>query len=177
MPTPSPNAASASEFVISRVFDAPRDLVWKLWTEEKHLKHWWGPKGFTIVSVRADLRPGGAMHYGMRSPDGTETWGRFVYREIVAPERLVFIVSFSDSAGGVTRHPWSATWPMQTLSTVMFEDQGGKTIVTVKWLPYRATELERKTFNDGMQSMQQGWTGTFEQFGDYLAKVASEQRK
>lgn len=177
MPTQNPTSASASEFVIARVFDAPRDLVWKLWTEERHLKHWWGPKGFTIVSVKVDLRPGGVMHYGMRTPDGTDTWGRFVYREIVAPERLVFIVSFSDPAGGVTRHPWSANWPLHLLSTVTFEDQGGRTMVTVKWLPYEATEQERKTFTEGRQSMQQGWTGTFEQFSDYLAKAVRELRK
>jgi uncharacterized protein YndB with AHSA1/START domain len=177
MPAQSPDAASASEFIITRVFDAPRDLVWKLWTEEQHLKHWWGPKGFTIMSVKVDLRPGGVMHYGMRAPDGTETWGRFVYREIVAPERLVFIVSFSDPAGGVTRHPWSPDWPLQTLSTVTFEDQGGRTAVAVKWVAYEATELERKTFAEGKASMQQGWTGTFEQFGDYLAKAARDQRK
>ena len=177
MPTHDSNAAASSEFVITRTFDAPRDLVWKLWTEEAHLKHWWGPKGFTIVSVKVDLRPGGVTHYGMRAPDGTETWGRFVYREIVAPERLVFIVSFSDSASGVMRHPWSATWPLQTLSTVTFEDQGGKTQVTVRWIAYEATELERKTFEDGMQGMQQGWSATFEQFSDYLAKAVREQRK
>ena len=169
MPTQNPDATSDDEFVISRIFDAPRALVWKLWTEERHLKHWWGPKGITISSIKVDLRPGGVMHYAMRAGDGSQTWGRFVYREIVAPERLVFIVSFSDPEGGVTRNPWSATWPVQTLSTVTFEDQGGKTKVTVKWVPYDASEIERKTFAEGKQSMQQGWTGTLERFADYLA--------
>jgi len=174
MPTNNAAAESADEFVISRVFDAPRNLVWKLWTEEKHLKHWWGPKGVTLPSLKVDLRPGGRMHYCMRWPDGSEHWGRFVYREIVAPERLVFVVSFSDPAGGVTRQPWSATWPLQWLSTVTFAEQGGKTLVTVKWIPIEATELERKTFTEGRQSMQQGWTGTFEQLADYLASPAAK---
>ena len=93
-----------------------------------------------------------------------------IYREIIAPERLVFIVSFSDEKGGVTRHPWSPNWPLETLSTVTFEAQGGKTKITVQWIPHAATELERKTFEDGRDGMTQGWTGTFDQFADYLAK-------
>jgi uncharacterized protein YndB with AHSA1/START domain len=98
--------------------------------------------------------------------------GKFVYREIVAPERLVFIVSFSDEKGGVTRHPWNASWPLETLSTVTFEEQGGKTKVTVQWVPHTsATELERKTFEEGRQGMQQGWTGTMDQFAAYLARA------
>jgi uncharacterized protein YndB with AHSA1/START domain len=177
MPAQIPSTGSADDFIISRVFDAPRDLIWKLWTEENHLKHWWGPKGSTIVSLKNDLRLGGLMHYCMRFPDGAEHWGRFVYREIVAPERLVFMLSFSDAAGGVTRQPWSATWPLQWLSTVTFADQGGKTLLTVKWSLTEASELERKTFVEGKQSMQQGWTGTFEQLTDYLAQVAGGQRK
>ena len=94
----------------------------------------------------------------------------FIYREIIAPERLVFIVSFSDEKGGVTRHPWSPNWPLETLSTVTFEAHGGKTKITVRWIPHAATELERKTFEDGRDGMTQGWTGTFDQFADYLAK-------
>ena len=160
------------EFVISRVFDAPRERVWKAWTEPERLKQWWGPKGFTVHTCKVDLRPGGVFHYGMRTPDGGDMWGKFIYREIVAPKRLVFIDSFSDPKGGVTRHPWSANWPLQTLSTVEFEEQGaGKTKVTVHGIPHEATEVERKTFEEGRQSMQQGWTGTLDQFAGYLAKA------
>lgn len=97
--------SAENEFVITRTFDAPRDLVWKAHTEPERLKQWWGPKGFTMLSCKVDLRPGGLFHYGMRSPDGQVMWGKFIYREIVKPERLVFIVSFSDEKGGTTRHP------------------------------------------------------------------------
>ena len=176
MQTPVLGTDSAEDFIISRVFAAPRDLVWKLWTEEKHLKHWWGPKGAVIVSLKNDLRPGGLMHYCMRLPDGSEHWGRFVYRDIVKPERLVFMLCFSDADASAKRHPWSETWPMQWLSTVTFASQGNDTLVTVKWSLVEPSELERRTFVEGKQSMQQGWTGTFERLGDYLAKVAREQR-
>jgi uncharacterized protein YndB with AHSA1/START domain len=107
----------------------------------------------------------------MKAPDGSDIWGKFVYREIEAPKRLVCIVSFSDPKGGVTRHPGSPSWPLEMLSTVTFEQQGGKTKVTVQWLPHNATEAERKTFEDGRDGMKQGWTGTFEQFADYLKKA------
>jgi uncharacterized protein YndB with AHSA1/START domain len=159
-------------FVISRVFDAPRDRVWKSWTEAERLKKWWGPKGFTVTHCKIDLRPGGIMHYCLRMPDGNEMWGKFVYREIVKPERLVFVNSFSDKDGGITVHPMSVNWPREMLSTVTFEEQGGKTKLTVQWIPLdTSTALERKTFEEGRESMKMGWTGTMDQFVEYLAKA------
>lgn len=165
------SATTSAPFVITRVVDAPRERVWKVWTEPAHLKQWWGPKGFKVHTCRVDLRPGGVFHYGMRAPDGSDMWGRFTYREIVAPERLVFIVSFSDDKGGIARHPASPDWPLQMLSTVTFTDRGGKTEITVQWSPFEATEAERKVFDGGRDSMRQGWTGTFEQLAEYLARA------
>jgi uncharacterized protein YndB with AHSA1/START domain len=165
------SAKESEPFVIDRVFDAPRERVWKAWTEAAQLKQWWGPAGFKVHTCKVDLRPGGVFLYGMTTPDGKDMWGRFVYREIQAPNKLVFIVSFSDPQGGVTRHPWSADWPLQTLSTVTFEEQGRKTKVTVQWVPHDATEVERKTFDEGRDSMKQGWSGTMDQFADYLKKA------
>ena len=165
----------SAPFVISRVFDAPRERVWRAWTEAQQLKQWWGPKGFKVHTCKVDLRPGGVFLYGMKAPDGSDTWGKFTYREIKAPEKLVFIVSFSDPKGGVTRHPHMEDWPLQTLSTVTFEQVDRKTKVTVQWSPHEATEAERKTFEDGKPSMQQGWSGTFEQFTDYLMKGLAER--
>jgi uncharacterized protein YndB with AHSA1/START domain len=160
----------SAPFVISRVLDAPRDKVWKAWTEVERLKQWWGPKGFTVSHCTVDLRPGGLMHYRLRSPDGHDMWGRFVYREIAKPERLVWVNSFSDEKGGVTRHPMSPGWPREMLTTVSFAEHKGGTLVTVQWIPIDATEEERRTFDAGRDSMQQGWTGTFEQLEQYLAR-------
>lgn len=157
-------------FVISRRFDAPRDKVWQAWTEVERLKQWWGPKGFTVSHCAVDLRPGGLMHYCLRSPDGHDMWGRFVYREIAKPERLVWVNSFSDEKGGVTRHPMSPGWPREMLTTVSFAEHKGGTLVTVQWIPIDATEEERRTFDAGRDSMQQGWTGTFEQLEQVLAR-------
>jgi uncharacterized protein YndB with AHSA1/START domain len=78
-----PAPATDLEFTISRVFDAPRDLVFKAFTDPEHMKHWWGPKGFTVIKSEMDLRVGGIYHYDLRGPDGSTMWGKFVYREIL----------------------------------------------------------------------------------------------
>lgn len=158
-------------FTISRTFDAPRALVWKAHTDGKHLMHWWGPKGFVMRHCRIDLRPGGMLHYGLRGPDGRDMWGRLVYRAVKEPERLEFIVSFSDEKGGVTRHPMSAKWPLQTLAVVVFTEAGGKTRIDLTWTPYEAMADEIATFAASKPGMTQGWTGTMDQLAKHLAKA------
>lgn len=167
---PSAGEAVPGEFVISRTFDAPRERLWKAFTEAERLKHWWGPKGFRVRECKVDLRPGGLFHYCLASPDGEAMWGKFVYREIAAPERLEVIVAFSDEAGGVTRHPWAPDWPLETLSTITLAETRGGTEVTVGWAPHNATEGERRTFDESHEGMRQGWGGTFDQLAEYLAK-------
>lgn len=157
-------------FVISRVFNAPRELVWKTWTESDHMQ-WWGPKGVTIHQAKIDLRPGGIFHYAMKTADGHEMWGRWVIREIAKPERLVFVNSFSDEAGGITRHPMSSHWPLEMFTTVALVEQDGQTMLTVLWLPVNATELERKTFDEGRESMKNGWGGSLDRLEDYLSNA------
>ena len=106
-----------------------------------------------------DLRVGGTYHYGMKAPDGTPMWGKFVYREIVPPERLVFINSFSDEKGGTTRHPGHTSWPLEMHSTFTFEElPGGKTKFTVRWVPHNATERRsRKPSTPGVTAC--AWAG------------------
>jgi uncharacterized protein YndB with AHSA1/START domain len=158
------------EFVISRVFDAPRDLVWKAWTEPERLIKWWGPRGAQVLSTKVELRVGGIFHYLLKSAEGLEIWGKFVYREISPPEKMVFINSFSDPQGGTTRAPFfDGKWPLEILSMVTLAEDGKKTKVTIKWVPYSATEIERKTFEEAAGSMQQGWSGTLDNLTDYLA--------
>ena len=166
--------ADTKEFVLSRVLDAPRKLVWQCFTDPERMKEWWGPKGFKVLQAKMDLRPGGTYHYGMQAPDGKAMWGKFTYLEIVPPEKIVFINSFSDEKGGITRHPMAPTWPLQMLSTFTFEDEsGGKTKFTIRWTPYEATDEERKTFDGAFDSMTMGWGGTLEQLEAYLATAKS----
>ena len=98
-------AAGMPKLLVSRVFDAPRDLVWKAVTEAEHLMHWWGPKSFTTLTCNVDLRPGGLFQYSLRAPDGHTMWGKWTYREIVAPERVVSVVSDTDERGNPLRNP------------------------------------------------------------------------
>ncbi len=172
----SANAAKSAEtyskeFVIERVFDAPRDLVWQVFTQRDHLMNWWGPKGFKMLVGNLDLKPGGTFHYGMQGPDGSEMWGKWVFREIVKPERLVFISSFSDKDGGLTRHPMAPTWPIEMLGTMTLADQDGKTLLVNRVVGLNATEEEQATFEAGFGSMKQGFGGTWDQLETYLASL------
>lgn len=164
-------AEKSTDFVISRVFDAPRELVWKAFTDAERLQHWWGPKGFKVKASKMDLRVGGTYHYGLTAPNGSDMWGKMAFREIAPPQRLVWINSFSDETGGTTRHPGHMSWPLELLTVVTFEEQDGRTLLTVRWSPHNATEEERKTFDAGRDSMRMGWTGTLEQLEAYLAKA------
>ena len=165
-------ATASKDFVISRVLDAPRDLVWECFTKPERMKEWWGPKGVKVIKSEMDFRPGGTYHYAMQAPGAPVMWGRQVYREIAPKDRIVFINSFSDEQGGLSRHPMAPTWPMEMLSTFTFEDMpGGKTKFTVRWSAHNATAEEQKTFDDGHGSMTQGWSGTMEQLEAYLAKT------
>lgn len=156
-------------FVISREFAAPRDLVWRAWTEAEHFGRWFGPKGMKINLARFDPRPGGMTHYSMETPDGKVIWGRAVYREVVPPAKLVWLNSFSDEAGGITRHPLTNdTWPLQMLTTITFAAHAGKTTVTVHWVPFDSTDAERATFEAGRDSMAMGWTGTLDRLTAHL---------
>ena len=158
-------------FVLSRTFDASREQMWKAWTERAQLMQWFGPKGFTMPAAKMDFRPGGSFHYCLQSPDGKEMWGKFNYREISAPERIVLVNSFSDEAGGITRHPFSPTWPLQLLSTFTMTEHDGKTTATVEWVPIDPTPEERETFDGAHDGMRQGWGGTFDQLAAYLATL------
>lgn len=166
-------AVADEELVITRVFNAPRDLVFKAWTEAEHLRRWWGPKGFKMLQCSVDLRPGGMFHYGMEAPNGAQMWGKFVYREIVPPERLVFVVSFSDKDAGTVRAPFSENWPLQVFNAVTFEEQQGKTIVTLRGGAFAASEEERAAYKAMHPSMQQGFAGTFAQLDEYLANESA----
>jgi uncharacterized protein YndB with AHSA1/START domain len=162
--------ATLQPFVISRTFDAPREALWKAWTDAGHMG-WWGPKGVTIIRPKIDLRPGGTFHYGMKTPDGNTMWGKWVLREIAAPDHLVFINSFSDEAGGITRHPMSPTWPLEILSAITFAGHDGNTTVTIEWLPWNATDIESKTFDENRESMKNGWSGSLDSLAEHLAQA------
>ena len=157
-------------FSVSRVFAAPRALVYQAATDVVHMARWMSPAGFKVIKADLDLRLGGSYHYGLQGPDGAEMWGKQVYREIVPPEKLVYVQSFSDRDGGLTRHPLAATWPLEMLATATFEDLGdGTTRLTISWVPYNSDEAGNATFDGARAGMETGFGGMFANLEAHLA--------
>jgi uncharacterized protein YndB with AHSA1/START domain len=140
--------------VVTRVFDAPRRLVFQAWTDPKEAAHWWRPKGFVSVSCEMEVRPGGTWRRAMRAPGGGLHIGRGVYREILAPERLVFTYAWEDSEGRPGH---------ETLVTVTFTDRGEKTELTL-----RQAVFETPATRDAHEG---GWMSCLERFAEYLATL------
>jgi uncharacterized protein YndB with AHSA1/START domain len=163
--------AEDSQLLITREFNAPRELVYKVWTEAEHLAKWWGAKGASIEVAKFDLKPGGLFHYCMKTPDGKTMWAKFVYREIIAPEKLVFVNSFSDEAGGTTGNPWLPVWPLEILNVLTLMENGDKTTLVLKGGPINASEAEIEAFKRMKQGMQHGFAGAFQQLDEYLAAM------
>jgi uncharacterized protein YndB with AHSA1/START domain len=140
------------ELVITRIFDAPRDVVFQAWTEPGRVARWWGPQGFVTTYCDMDIRPGGGFRVCMRSREGAEHWKQGVYREVVEPERLVFTFAWED-AEGKPGH--------QTLVTVSFAEEGAKTKLTLHQAVFETVARR--------DEHQRGWTSTLERFAEYLA--------
>jgi uncharacterized protein YndB with AHSA1/START domain len=133
------------DLVIERVFDAPRERLWKAWTDPEEVKKWWGPKGFTAPSIQTDLRVGGTNLWAMESPDGQVYWSTGTYREIVPLERIVITDSFADENGNVvpaTHYGMPDDFPLEMEITITFEDAGeGRTKLTIRHAGMPATEV------------------------------------
>lgn len=169
MTTAAPRRNGDKPFIITRTFKAPRALVWRAWTDPKELVKWFGPKGSSIAKCTMDLRPGGIFHYLMLTADGIEMWGKWIFQEVVAPEKLVLIQSFSDAQGGITAHPFAPTWPRETWSRTTFSEHAGTTTIEVHWTVWNGTDEEHATFDGAHGGMTQGWGGTMDRLTDYLA--------
>jgi len=165
---------STADFVITRLFRAPRPRLWAAWTQPAQLARWFGPKGCATSILRAELKPGGLVHARMDMPEGDgpmvkSIWARFVYREIVPPTRLVWVHAFADWKSALTPSPFPGPWPLELLTTVTFEEEGPQaTLVTVHQTPIDASEAERQAFAEAKDSMTGGWGGSFEVLDDIL---------
>ncbi len=150
--TAETESSTDRELTITRVFDAPRHLVFKAWTDPRHLAHWWGPSGFTLPVCEMDFRPGGTYRFCMRSPEGRDSWVQGVYREIVEPERLVMSGGWLDADGKPG---------YQTVTTVTFEEHDGKTRLT----------LHNGVFESvaSRDSHRGGWSSSLDRLAEYVA--------
>ena len=143
------------ELVITRLFDAPRSLVFAAWTESEHLERWQNaPQGFTITTHESDIRTGGGFRICMRSPDGTEHWLQGKYLEVIAPERLVFTHAWLNAEG--------KPGP-ETLVTITLTERGNQTELTLRQTGFKSIEAR-----DGHNL---GWTSTFDRLAEYLSTL------
>jgi uncharacterized protein YndB with AHSA1/START domain len=164
MSTLAMTAKSTSDAVtLTRVFNAPRELVFKAWTEPERMMRWWGPAHFTSPACKIDLRVGGAYLFCMQSPDGQQFWSTGVYQEITPPERLVYTDSFADEQGNVvpaSYHGLAGEWPDELLVTVTFKEENGKTKLTLNQVGIPAGEARDMT--------QAGWNESFDKLAESL---------
>ena len=158
------------ELLLTRVFDAPRAMVWRAWTEPEHLAQWWGNHGFTTHVVTCNLRPGGMLHYSQTGPNGMELWGKFTYHEVQTPERLRFTSAFSDPTGNTVRAPFSAEWPLEIMNTITLTEENGKTTLVMRGAPHNASDVEWQIFATARGSIQQGLGGTLDRLDAHLAE-------
>jgi len=163
--------ATSNLFTIKRTLNAPRELVWQVWTQAEHLTKWFSPKGFTTKVVTMDLKPNGIFHYSMTTPDGLEMWGKWVFRDVKQPEKLELIQSFSNAEGGLGKHPMVPIWPAYTLSRMTLSEANTKTELLLEWQTYEASAEEIDAFNHAFDSMTQGWGSTLENLENYLEKI------
>ena len=153
MTTAAAKPSAENELVITRVFDAPRELVFKAWTDPRHIGKWFGPKHHPSVNMSIDVRPGGAWRGRLRPvAGGPDLALGGVYREIVPPERLVFTFAWDEEGER----------GLETVVTITFEDQGGKTRMTLRQVPFQSTG-ERDGHNEG-------WSSCFDRLDEFLAK-------
>lgn len=164
-------SSGKAKFVINRTFEAPREVVFAMWTDPVHLAKWLPPQGFTMKFLEVEIRPGGRSFYAMTNGPVT-MYGKAQYLEIQPPERFVYTQQFADEHGGISRHPMAPVWPETMLTTVDFAEEGpGATRVTVTWEPYgAATAEEIAVFAKARGGMTMGWTGSFDKLEGVLGE-------
>jgi uncharacterized protein YndB with AHSA1/START domain len=163
-------SSGKEQFVINRSFDAPRELMFEMWTDPKHFIQWLPPTGFDMQFLKADIREGGSGFYVMSNKDDVRMYGKIAYRQIRKPDRIVYTQQFCDENEKVSRHPMAPVWPETMLSTVQLSEEGpDRTRVTVTWEPEGATREELDVFVKMKGSMTQGWTGSFDKLEAHLS--------
>jgi uncharacterized protein YndB with AHSA1/START domain len=178
MPEKSVSADAASteserDFVITRVFDAPREIVFRAWTDPKHLAQWWGPRIFTTHIYKMDVRPGGAYRIAMRGSDGVEYPIKGAYREIVKPERLVMTMDVSEHPAAwhdlvkPNRRKDETNPAGEMLMTATFDQVGEKTRLTVR-VRLISTEIRDAMLKMGMT---EGWSESLDRLQEVVAKI------
>lgn len=160
---------SLPEYILERRFNAPRELVWKTWTEPELLSRWYGP-GVETVIHKLDVRSGGLWLNEMKFGGGSH-YQRVEYTEVVAPERLVWLHSVSDADWEIAANPMMPDWPRTLLTTVTFTQSGEETEVRLIWTPHEASEAEISCFAEAISGLDKGWGKGMEMLADLLEEM------
>lgn len=160
---------TTQELVITRVYNVPRELVYKAWSDAEALAQWWAPTGMSLTVKKLDFCPGGIFHYRQVLPNGEPLWGIFIYLDMKEPEYINFVNSFADEQGNRVRSPFHQAWPLEILNEVSFEENHGKTTLTLKGRPINATGEEIQMFVANKPSMNGGFKGVLDKLEEYLA--------
>ena len=160
------------EYVLDRVFDAPREMVWQAWTDPELLARWYGPNIETIIHG-FDLRPGGAWLNEMKWGEKSDL-SKMVFQEIVPEEKLVWHHFSTDADWNVISNPMMPDWPKTLLTVVTFEDAGSKTSVQLKWIPHEASEAEIACFAGAVNNMGKGWESGYTIIDQILAELQAD---
>ena len=154
--------------MISRSFNAPKEIVFNAFSDAAVFSQWWGPPGVPITVVKFNFKQNGIFLYKAEM-QGQTMWGRFIYQQISKPDFLEFVSSFSDENGGITRAPFSDKFPLEIFNRFEFSEEDNITTITMKGYPINASEEEMEMYVAAKAGMQQGFAGTFNQLEDYLA--------
>lgn len=162
--------AGKDQFVINRTFEAPIKTVFAMWTDPNHIAKWLAPKGFEMKFYKADIKQGGKTFYSMTDGGSVTMYGRAEYLEVKPYTQLVYTQQFCDEKEHISRHPLAPTWPETMITHVEFsEEDENQTRITVTWEVYgKATKEELEVFLASRAGMNQGWTGSFDKFENYL---------
>lgn len=161
-----------SEFIVDRVFEAPRDLVWRAWTDPELLHRWYGPNIETVIHA-FDLRPGGAWLNEMKMRNGFD-FSKMVFQEITPEEKLVWHHSSTDSDWNIVPNPMMPDWPRVLLTTVTFEGRGDTTSVRLSQVPIEAADAEIACFASMMAGMENGWGSGYAILDAMFAELLAE---
>lgn len=158
-------------YVLERVFNAPREMVWRTWTEPELLARWYGPNVETIIH-KLDVRAGGQWLNEMKMGENSHR-ERMDYVEVTAPERMVWHHSMADADWNIAGNPMMADWPKVLLTVVTLAAEGDKTRVKLTWTPHEASEAEIACFADAMAGLDKGWGSGFDLLAEILAELQS----
>ena len=158
------------EYKLDRIFDAPRDLVWRAWTDPELLHRWYGPGVDTIIH-EFDLVPGGSWLNEMKW-GGNSNYSKVIFKEVIPPSKMVWHhYSSTDAQWNAAPNPMMADWPRLLLTTVTFEDMGDKTNVSLSQIPLEATDTEIACFAEMMRGMDKGWGSGYTIMDEIFAEL------